>query len=158
MLSRIFLAAAVMAAVSAPAHAIDVKKRVVVAAGPAAAWQAIGDFCGIASWHPAIAKCELSRQEGVTYRTLSLNSGGTLIETLLVWDAAHKKYSYGIADGLLPVSQYRSTLSVTREGKGAAITWVGAFTAKGVSDDKAKEVIEGIYTGGLDALAKKLGR
>ena len=155
---RIALITALTVVVSAPAQAIDVKKHVMVSVPPEAAWNAIGDFCGIANWHPAVAKCELSRTDGATLRTLSLNGGGTLVEKLLAWDAAHKKYSYGIVDGPLPVSQYRSTLSVGKAAKGATITWVGSFDAKGVPDAKAQDVIEGVYTGGLDGLAKKLGR
>ncbi|PKU24152.1 SRPBCC family protein [Telmatospirillum siberiense] len=150
------LASAASFASGGSAHAIDVEKHVPVAAAPSAAWRAIGDFCGIAQWHPAVAKCELSRRDGITYRTLSLNGGGTLVEKLLSWDAAHRRYSYGIVDGPLPVAGYRSTISVRRGAHGAIITWGGTFSAKGVPDDKAKAVIAEIYTGGLDSLAGKL--
>jgi hypothetical protein len=38
------------------------------------------------------------------------------------------------------------------------ITWTGSFVAKGVPDEKAVEVIGGIYDGGLASLQKKLAK
>ena len=49
-------------------------------ARPTQAWAAIGDFCGIAGWHPAIEKCELGEKGGKPIRTLSLKGGGTIVE------------------------------------------------------------------------------
>jgi hypothetical protein len=154
--SRIILAVAFAAVIGAPAYAIDVKEHQQVAGTPDAAWAAIGDFCGIATWHPAIAKCELLKQGNATLRTLSLNGGGTIVEKLLTWDDAHHKYSYSIVSGPLPVTKYRSTISVKAGKKGTVIDWVGRFDAKGASDDQAKQAVDGVYTGGLTALAKKL--
>ena len=123
-------------------------------ATPAQAWAAVGDFCGIASWHPAVEKCELGTKDGKTIRTLSLKGGGTLVEE----ETGHgeSSYSYAILSGPLPVEKYRSTLKVEAEKGKTEIEWTGKFAAKGAPDEKAKEVIEGIYQAGLDALVAKL--
>ncbi len=157
-LSRIILAATLVAFVSSPALAIEVKKQATVAATPTAAWGAIGDFCGIGDWHPVVAKCELSRHGGATLRTLSLKGGGTIVEKLVKWNDARHSYTYQIVDSPLPVAHYRSTISVAKGAKGTTISWIGSFDAKGAPDDKAREVIEGVYTSGLDSLVKKLGQ
>jgi hypothetical protein len=152
-----FVAAAIAASMVAPAFAIEVKKQVVVSATPAAAWSAIGDFCGISTWHPAVAGCALSKEGKKTLRTLSLNGGGTIVEKMTGWDDAKMHYSYVILSGPLPVANYRSTLSVHAGKKGTVIRWVGKFDAKDAPDEKAAEAIAGVYDGGLASLAKKLG-
>ena len=155
-LARLISAAAFAALVSAPVYALDVKKEASVPASPKAAWAALGDFCGIADWHPAVTKCELSMQDKAIYRTLTLKGDAILVEKLLSWNAAHHRYSYSIISGPLPVDNYRSTISVEKGKKGTVIRWVGKFDAKGAPDDKAVEVIAGVYQGGLDSLVKKL--
>jgi hypothetical protein len=153
---KILAVSAAAAALAAPAAALEVKEHAKVAATPDAAWHAIGDFCGIAAWHPAVAKCDLSQQDGATFRTLTLNGGGTIVEKLLHWDDAKRKYSYAIVSSPLPVTHYRSTLAVGADGRGAIFDWRGHFAAKGASDDKATQVIDGIYKGGLESLVKRL--
>jgi len=157
-MSRILAAATLAAVFASPAFALDVKKSIKVTASPEATWKAIGDFCGIGDWHPAVAKCDLSQHGGVTFRTLSLNGGGTIVEKQLSRSNAAFKYSYAITESPLPVDHYKSTISVKKSAGGSTITWVGSFSAKGAPDDKAKEVIAGIYDGGLASLQKKLAK
>jgi polyketide cyclase/dehydrase/lipid transport protein len=115
-----------------------------------ALWAKVGDFCGIGHWHPAIEKCELS-SDGKT-RTLSLKGGGTIVETLVKWDAAGRAYTYAIASGPLPVANYTSTIAVAADGAGSVATWVGKYDAKGASDADAKAAIDGVYSSGLKGL------
>ena len=100
--------------------ALTVKKSIDVAAAPDKAWAAIGDFCGIAAWHPAVAKCALERKGGKTYRRLSLKGGGEILEQQSAWDGAGRSYGYTIVESPLPVVRYESTLAVTAKGSGAA--------------------------------------
>jgi hypothetical protein len=127
-------------------------------ASAAAAWAAVGDFCGIATWHPAVTKCEMSTKDGATYRTLTLKDGAKLLEKQTAFDAAGMTYSYTIEDGPLPVANYKSTLKVAGKGNGATIDWSGTFDAKGASDADAVKTITGIYEGGVDSLIAKSAR
>lgn len=136
--------------------ALDTAKSVNVAAAPDKVWATIGDFCGIAAWHPAVAKCEIQEKDGKKFRLLSLNGGGTILEQQVAWDDAAHSYSYTIVESPLPVANYQSTLSVAANGTGSTIAWVGSFDAKDAPDDKAVETISGIYDGGLTSLAAKL--
>lgn len=150
-----FLSAALIAL---PAGAVELQESVSVPATAAAAWSALGDFCGIGKWHPAIAHCQLSEKNGATFRTLTLKGGGTIVEKLLHWDDLRHSYSYAIVSGPLPVAHYRSTIAVSAVGKGAKIVWSGHFKAKGASDEDAKAAIGGVYKGGLDSLSQELSR
>ena len=155
---HVILSAASLFAVAAfgsSAMALDVKKSLDVAAAPDAVWKAVGDFCGIGTWHPAVEKCELQQKDGKTFRLLSLKGGGTILEQQSAWDDAAHSYGYTIVESPLPVANYASTLSVAANGGGSTLTWVGQFDAKGAPDDKAKEVIAGIYEAGLAGIAEK---
>jgi hypothetical protein len=116
-------------------------------------WRKIGDFCGIANWHPAIAKCELSADK--KERTLTLKGGGTIVEHLVSWSDKTHSYTYKIVSGPLPVDNYVATIHVAaaKSGSGSVIHWRGQYTAKGTSDADAKKTIDGIYSAGLTSLA-----
>lgn len=156
MSARCLLAAGLFACAATPAFALDVTRSVDVAAAPAKAWEAIGHFCGIGVWHPAVAKCELGVRDAKPMRTLSLKGGGTIIEEETARSDAKLSYSYTIIESPLPVADYNSTIAVKPHGSGSTISWTGDFKAKGAPDAKAKEVIAGIYEAGLGALKAKL--
>jgi hypothetical protein len=134
------------------AHAIDTGAKASSKLSADAMWAKIGDFCGISKWHPALEKCELSA-DGKT-RTLTLKGGGTIVEALVKWDAAGKSYTYSITSSPLPVANYTSTITVSAEGAGSALTWSGKYDAKGAPDADAAKVIQGIYDSGLKALTE----
>jgi hypothetical protein len=139
----------IMAATAA--QAIESKASKTSTQSVDAVWTKIGDFCGIANWHPAIAKCELSADK--KDRTLTLKGGGTIVEHLVRWSDKTHSYTYKIVSGPLPVEKYESTIHVGKSGTGSVITWHGHYSAKGASDADAKKAIDGVYDGGLTALA-----
>jgi len=134
------------------AFALDAHYSKDTTASPVKAWAAIGDFCGILNWHPALEKCELSKKDGATLRTLHLKGGGTILEKLVEQNNETMTQTYVIVEGVLPVKNYKSTLKVAPNGEGASYDWSGTFDAKGVDDAEAKKVITGVYTAGVDAL------
>ena len=158
MTLRTVAIAASLVALATPALAIDVERSVEVKATPEKVWATIGAFCGIGDWHPAVEKCSLSDEAGVPTRTLTLaGGGGTLVEAEVSRDDKAMAYTYKIVDGPLPVENYSSTISVKEgdEDGESEISWKGTFDAKGAPDDKATEVVAGIYESGLAALKEK---
>ena len=136
---------------------LEVKREMQVAASPGEVWAIIGEFGKIAEWHPA---CSASSAETVgndVQRTIAVGDGARIVEKLESQDDAAHSYSYSVIDGPLPVQDYLSQLSVEAAEGGSVIHWSGRFNAKGAPDDKAVEVIAGIYELGLNALKKKLG-
>jgi hypothetical protein len=133
------------------AFALDSSVTMTSSMSPDALWKKVGDFCGIASWHPAFPKCVLSADG--KQRTLTIaGNGGTILEGLESFDDAKHTYTYVILSGPLPVANYRSTISVLPDPKGSSVTWVGKYDAKGVPDGDAKKTVDGAYEAGLKAL------
>ena len=143
-------AMAVLGISTTAALALDSSVTMTSSMSTDALWKKVGDFCGIASWHPAIEKCVLSADG--KQRTLSLKGGGTIVEALENWDNANHSYKYTILSGPLPVANYHSTISVMGDAKGSALKWTGTYDAKGAPDADAKKAIDGVYEAGAKVL------
>lgn len=141
-----------------PALAIDLSESVDVDVPAADAWAAIADFCSIETWHPVIAECEQSEQDGKTMRTLTTGDGGELLEELKEMNEDGMSFTYAIIESPLPIADYVSTVEVGENGDGATVTWSSNFNAAGASDDEALELMTGIYRAGLDELKAQLGQ
>jgi hypothetical protein len=152
-LYRFTLTGVGLIAFSVSAQAIESQASKTTSQDVKTVWHKVGDFCGIANWHPAVTKCELSadRKE----RTLTLKGGGTIVERLVRWSDKGHFYTYKILSGPLPVADYVSTLHVraSKSGTGSTISWRGHYAAKGASDADAKKAIDGVYDAGLARLA-----
>lgn len=144
--------------VATPASAASVTRSLSFDGEASALWEAVGDFCAIADWHPAVTSCEEADHGGTMRRTLTLDGGGTLVEDLLDRDDAAMSYSYAIVDGPLPVADYESTISVSPDGGEAAIEWSGTFEPKNTSEAEAEAVIAGIYEAGLEGIVASAQR
>jgi len=149
------LALAMLGLFAVPAAALEVGNAATVPGKPKEVWNKIGSFCSIKNWHPAIAKCEKTKEGGATFRTLTTKDGATIKEKLV--KKTDHSYTYEIVDSPLPVQNYQATISVAADGDQTKVEWKGTFDAKGASDDDARKVIGGIYQAGLDNLAKPAG-
>ena len=96
-------------------------------------------------------------------RLLTLKGGGTIKEKLLAFNSKGRTFKYAIVEGVLPVSDYTSTLVVKSIGKNeTSVTWSGHFKRKNVGDNPADnendktamDAVGGVYQGGLDNLKK----
>jgi hypothetical protein len=148
-IAKISVAATAFLISIGPAFALESSVTMTSSMSPDALWKKIGDFCGIANWHPAIEKCVLSADgKG---RTLSVKGGGTVVERLENLDNANHTYTYTIISGL-PAANYHSTISVSPDPKGSSLKWVGTYDAKGATEADAKKVFDGIYEAGEKSL------
>ena len=119
-------------------------------------WQAIGEFCSIAEWHPAVARCAAGEQDGATLRTLTTVHGGVLVERRGQPSEEGMSYSHQIVESQLPVAEYEATLAVMDSAGGSMITWSGESAARGAADAEARAVIEDLDAAGLAALRERL--
>lgn len=148
-----FAAGAALILCGSQAFALESSVTAASTLSPDALWQKVGDFCGIAAWHPAIASCQLT--DGGKRRILTLkNGGGAIVERQTHRDNAHRTYSYKMVSGPLPVGNYHSTISVSPAKDGSELKWTGKYLAKGTSSADAKKAIDGVYQSGVDALVK----
>ncbi len=142
---------------SADAGQIQVSESVSLNASADAVWALIGDFNGLYRWHPAVVNSTLNgdRSKAGSIRILTLGNGANIVERQQSHDDAQHSYGYQILFSPLPVSGYESEIRVASQGgKRCEVTWSSSFSANGVPDAKAEDIIRGIYKGGLDNLAK----
>lgn len=157
---RSFTAGLVMACAACGAFAagktLSVSEKVEVSAPAAKTWDTIKDFNGWQAWHPAIASTDITKGKGNTkgtVRVLTTKDGAKITEELTAFSAGSMSYTYRILESPLPVTNYVSTLKVSKGKAGSTVVWSSRFKAKdGTSDDEAKKVIAGIYRAGLDNL------
>ena len=129
-----------------------------VEAERAALWGKIGGWCGISEWHPAIAKCEASKEGDTEFRTLTLKDGGVIKEKLLEKGTA--TYKYEIIESPLPVKNYTAQFSITPDDDDLDeinVLWSATYDANGKDDKEARGVIDGIFKSGMDAIKEKHG-
>ena len=164
------IAFAALATVSVTAFAtapvLKVSKEITIDAPADQVWQKIRNFDGLATWHPALASDQIvagKNNEVGAERLLTLKDGGTIKEKLLAFDDKGHSYKYSILEGVLPVSDYTSTISVKSAGKDkSTVTWSGNFKRKNTgdnpganeNDETATTTIGSVYQGGLDNLKK----
>ncbi len=121
-------------------------------------WQTIRQFGALAEWHPAVETCEQREQDGATIRDMTIPGGARLVEKLEQIDDNERACTYSIISGPIPVSNYTSTIRVRSDGDNSCtVEWSSEFEPNGVPEDKATEIVRGIYETGFEALRKMYG-
>jgi uncharacterized protein YndB with AHSA1/START domain len=162
--NRAYAAAALALAciVSGPASAdapATLSRSVVVAAPPNKVWAAIGPFCAIGQWHPAIGSCAISGK-GKPTRTLVTRDGqAKFVELQVARSEAAHSYSYSFTSAPVPVTHYVSTFSVSPSGKDASlVTWKSEYIPNEGQAAAAAAALTGIYESGLAAIQKRFAK
>lgn len=137
---------------------IDVDPKA-MAQAQEALWKKFGGWCAISEWHPAVAKCEESKEGSDVFRTLTLKDGGKIKEKLL--EQAPNRYRYAIIESPLPVKNYEAQFTLTPDDDDVDevnFAWSAVFDPEGKPDKEARAVIDGIFKAGMDnikAMASK---
>ncbi len=155
---------ALVLSASAGAADLTVSESATLKASPAAVWALLGKFSGLPGWHPAVASTDIIKGKDNAkgaVRSIKTKDGAVIVEELLSYDGSAHSMTYRIAESPLPVTGYVSTLAVAPSGSGSVVFWRSAFgrdpAAGDVSDDKAREIVSGIYQAGFDGLRAALG-
>lgn len=135
---------------------LEVNKSIQIDSSLESVWNYAGDFCAISVWHPAVETCEITEEDGATYRMLTLGDGAQIKERHDGETATG--YSYTIIEGPLPVKDYSSTFAAEGDATSATINWSSTFMADGATDDEAVGVITGVYDGGLSTIAENFSQ
>jgi mxaD protein len=148
------------------AKSLSAHEEVTINASAAKVWSTVSNFNDLGAWHPAVKKTEIvtgTNNKVGAERLLTLQDNGTIKEKLLGYSAKNKSFKYSIIEGVLPVSNYVSTVSVKSQGKDKTlVVWQGTFKRKDTKaspaalqgDEDAVKAITGVYRGGLDNLKK----
>jgi carbon monoxide dehydrogenase subunit G len=107
-------------------------------------WAKIGNF-GEMTWMPGVETCELDGDD----RILGM-MGMRIVERQFARDDEERTLTYGIVDGDMNPEVHRATITVIPAGSGSFVTW------DVTTDDAMVDVMQGAYTGALQALKDQL--
>ena len=126
-----------------------------------AVWSFFRDFGGVQKFAgPMVTSCTLEGEGIGSVRTIALAQGAPIRERLVQFDEEAKSFSYAILGSCdLPIDDYVGTVKIKAAGPSrSTIDWIGTFDPKGAPEAAAKEIVEGIYKGGIDAIKTALGK
>ncbi len=139
------------------ARATELMQVVETTASPTKVWGIIKDFDSIGTWLPPAKSSPADNGTKVgSVRVITLKAPGdpTVTEKLTAHSNSKRSYSYVIVKvdpKVLPVTDYSSTISVSKTKDGSMVTWEGKFTpAAGVDEATASKAVAGVYRAGLD--------
>jgi len=122
-------------------------------------WTQFGGWCALKDWHPAVANCEESTEDGAKVRVLTLKDGGKIKEKLL--DEKPNFYRYEMLESQLPVKNYQAQFTLTPDDDDEdelKFAWAATFDANGKTNKEARDVIDGIFKAGLDNIKMMVGK
>lgn len=131
-----------------------VEKSIEIQAPAEEVWQLIGNTGGISTWVPALSGSEVSDDGHV--RSCTMQDGTKFYEDILKQDDAAREYEYAVRDGVMPMTGFRGNIKVDGNGASSKVVWKAKFTAAGISEDEAVEMIGGIYDQGLQTAKQAL--
>lgn len=168
LVPTVFLATLATVALAHGPTPQKVDQTIVIAAKPAAVWKVVGNFAGIDTWHPDVAKSvAVDGNAAGGRRKITLKNGGTLDEGLDEMNDKDFSYSYRLSDPdlkALPVSSYSATLTVTPDGDGSKVEWLGRFyrgdtgnePPEELSDEAGRKAMNTFFADGLKGLKAKV--
>jgi hypothetical protein len=125
-----------------------------LAASPDAVWALIGSFNP--SWHPLVAKVEMTGSGVGQLRTIQTIDGQQIIERLDAIDASRRFYRYTSISGI-PASNYTGTLEVNLKGSGSVVEWRSQYLADNQPDIVVRAIVSTLLKSGLDSLKPRFG-
>ncbi len=158
-------ALAVLGAVASPRPPVSLTRSVEVKGDPAQVWAAIGAYCAIKDWHPAIGKCTEDGKTPTTRTLVTKDGKATFVELQTARDDVKHRYTYTytytytFTSAPVPVTHYSSTFKVEAVGPGSTrVTWSGAYTPDPGKEKDAADALTGIYESGLTAIQARLAK
>ncbi len=130
-----------------------VTRMIRLSAPPEDVWRAIGDFDGVAGWHPAFVAAEPTEIDGERYRRLTTTEGEQYFDRLI--ETGPLRYAYETAEGPLALSDFRATLACVAEKGGCHVFWSARFEPPEGQEREADEVVGALFEIGLAALADR---
>ena len=127
----------------------ELSLSVVLDASAPEVWALVGDFGGLAEWHPWVPNCSLS-DDGLT-RTIDL--GSTAAVERLLPEAIHPlSHSYVVIDSPMPIANYRATWEAIPTPTGCRVTWSATFEPL---DENAEFMLTAFVKQAFDSLKQR---
>ncbi|MBW8270683.1 SRPBCC family protein [Caldovatus aquaticus] len=143
---------------------LEVRLSAPLAAPADRVWDVVGDFGGMARWHPFVRESVLEPAPGGVGRRVRV-VGGTgepreLTERLVLYDAAARHLAYAIVAGPAPFRNYVGHFRILADGADRCVwDYRGTFeTAEGASERDAIERVRSFYEAARENLESLFGR
>jgi hypothetical protein len=117
-------------------------------------WRLVGGWNALPDWHPAVEKSEI--EQGGHLRRLRLADGSEITERLEKLDSGERTYTYSITACALPLTNYRSTITVRAERDASTVEWSTNFEPLGAPEADVVKSLSDFYQAGFDNLKKLL--
>ncbi len=130
-----------------------------IQASAEAVWELVQDFGDIVKWSNGAVESVEVEGEGVgAIRTIGIPGGAQLQERLEAHDANARSFSYSFAGKvMLPLDDYYATVSIVETSPDRCrVEWGSTFEPKGVSEEQASAMVEGIYTNGIAGIKQAI--
>ncbi|GHB70956.1 hypothetical protein GCM10010377_71990 [Streptomyces viridiviolaceus] len=133
-------------------------RSTVLAATPGQVWAAIGDFGGLARWHPHVPPSTIEDdadpEDPGAVRAFAIDGKVVARERLLDRDPEAHWYRYTLLDPLvLPVGDYVATIAVHPHADGAEVRWSAVYQGPDEVVPQVESLFgDSTYGTGLDAL------
>jgi hypothetical protein len=114
----------------------------------------LGQFGG--TWHPLIAKIQLTGTGIGQLRTIETIDGKQIIERLDGIDNSQRLYRYSMISGV-PAAEYTGTLDVSPKESGSSVEWRVQYLANGQPTLAVKTVVTELLKTGLASLKSRFG-
>jgi hypothetical protein len=119
-----------------------------------AVWTALADFCDIGSWLPGIERVQ--EENNGKRRRMFLPNGAIVVEDEVARDDKSMSLTYVLIEGLMPFTNYRSTMSIVPAAIGCTLRWESTFEPIGPEAD-AMRFLQRLYDSGFRGLAVRVG-
>lgn len=127
---------------------VHVSQSIDISADASQVWSIIGGFNNLPLWLRIVASSEL--EDGGRVRRLVTEDGSIIVERLLIFDDAAKRFTYEHVEAPDPVSDYLAEMSVDAVAPGhSRATWSSRFTPRGIGAAEAVAMYESVYSRGL---------
>jgi len=135
-------------------NSVSFTRSVEVNASAADVWAAIGPYCAVQDWHPAIGSCEEDGGNPSVRTLVTADGAATFVEEQTERNEDEQFYSYAILSGPLPLTDYASTFDVDANGDGGAtVTWSSTYVPNEGAEEAVVGALTGIYESGLASIA-----
>ncbi len=116
-------------------------------------WAVLGDFGGLAAWHPLVPNSHLA-EDGVS-RIIKI-PGMDVVEVLDLAESTDRSQTYTVERSVMPMTNYRATISIREAPEGCVVEYQSRFDPKlGVPASVTRKMLERFFKTGFAALAKK---
>jgi hypothetical protein len=157
------LAIGILSAPMAHAASLAVGKKAEVKVDPkkmdaerGALWERFGGWCAIKDWHPAVEKCDASKEGDADIRTLTLKNGGGIVKERLT-ERKDFVYKYMILESPFPIKNYEAQFALTPDDDDEDeinFAWSAVFDAEGKPDKEARGIMDGVLSAGIENIKK----